>query len=269
MLERPDRSPVVLLARVALLAALGDLLTKQVAVLWIGALEPHVSSTVQFGVVHNDQGAYGMSLGSYTFHISLALTLATMVLVVPVVRDLARIDRRAPVALGLIAGGATGNFVSLVMSPQGVVDFIAVQRADGAGIVLNIADVAAYAGVAMLMRTVTRVVAEIRRTRAQSADAKLAMGREAALARLADVEVPRLVAREPNVVGRGNGATAGSVCARDDVRATHLRVVRADLIEERPGHGLAARLRHGDGGVRAQSPYLRPMSHAPRFGSHR
>ena len=37
MLEPPRRSPFVPLARIATLVALGDLMTKQVALLWIGA----------------------------------------------------------------------------------------------------------------------------------------------------------------------------------------------------------------------------------------
>ena len=161
----PRRSPFIPLVRIATLLAIGDLVTKQIAVLWIGALQPHVTSAVRFGVVHNDKGAFGMTAGSYTFELSLVLTLAALVLIVPVARDLARIDERAPVALGLIAGGAIGNLASLLLSPAGVVDFIAVQRADGAGIVLNVADIGAYAGVAMLVRTMAMVIAAIRRNR--------------------------------------------------------------------------------------------------------
>src|SRR5688572_13379220 len=155
----PRRSPFIPLVRIATLLAIGDLMTKQVAVLWVGTLEPQVTSAVRFGVVHNDKGAFGMTAGNYTFELSLVLTLAALVLIVPVARDLARIDDRAPAALGLIAGGAIGNLVSLVVSPAGVVDFIAIQRADGAGIVLNVADIGAYAGVLMLMRTTAMVIA--------------------------------------------------------------------------------------------------------------
>ena len=165
MHEAPRRSPLVPLARIATLVAIGDLMTKQVALLWVGTLEPRVSSVVRFGVVHNDKGAFGLSVGNYTWELSLALTLAALTLIIPVARDLAKIDERAPAALGLVAGGAIGNLVSLLVSPAGVVDFIAVQRADGAGIVLNVADVAAYAGVVMLMRTAALVVAAIRRNR--------------------------------------------------------------------------------------------------------
>ena len=53
MQEQTRRSPLIPLLRIALLIAAGDLLTKQVAVLWVGTLEPHVSSAVRFGVEHS------------------------------------------------------------------------------------------------------------------------------------------------------------------------------------------------------------------------
>jgi lipoprotein signal peptidase len=265
MAQSSGRSPLVPLSRIAALVALGDLLTKQVAVWWVGALHPSVSSTVRFGVVHNDKGAFGLTAGDYTFELSLALTLAAIALIVPVARDLAKVDERAPGALGLIAGGAVGNLVSLVVSPAGVVDFIAVQRADGAGIVLNVADLAAYAGVAMLMRTAAMVIAAIKRNRAVAERAATAE-RELVLTRFADLELVRTVSRE------GDGAVAAHDPASAPVsgpsrssadREVQLRVIHADGGSNRPGRGLAARLRDREGGSRPPtgSPYLRPMSH--------
>ena len=84
MHELPRRSPFIPLFRIATLVALGDLVTKQVALLWIGALEPRAAAAVRFGVVHNDKGAFGLTAGDYTFELSLALTLAAIVLIVPV-----------------------------------------------------------------------------------------------------------------------------------------------------------------------------------------
>lgn len=266
MHEPPRRSPFIPLARIATLVALGDLMTKQVALLWVGTLEPRVSGVLRFGVVHNDKGAFGLTVGDYTFELSLALTLAALVLIVPVARDLARIDDRAPTALGLIAGGAIGNFVSLLLSPAGVVDFIAVQRADGAGIVLNVADVAAYAGVAMLMGTTAMVIAAIRRSRVTTA-IDVGDRRTAMLARLADVELVRVVARE-NIPSEDATVDGGPPRDRPKPvadREVHLRVVHADGGRQRPGRTLASRLRERDGGARpnASSPYIRPMSHPP------
>ncbi len=255
------------LARVATLVALGDLLTKQVAVLWVGTLEPRVTGIVRFGVVHNDKGAFGLTAGHYTFELSLALTLAALVLIIPVARDLARIDDRASSALGLIAGGAIGNLASLLMSPAGVVDFIAVQRTDGAGIVLNVADVAAYAGVVMLMRTTAMVIAAIRRNRHETMTADVDERRTAALARFADLELVRVVARDDAVAADihvvDEAAPGASIRRPAADREVTLRVVQADGGPDRPGKGLAARLRDRDPAARLNSPapYLRPMSH--------
>jgi lipoprotein signal peptidase len=263
MHEQTSRSPLIPLARLAALVALGDLVTKQVAVLWVGSLEPRVSSAVRFGVVHNDKGAFGLTVGNYTWEVSLALTLAAIALVVPVAKDLSRIDDRAPMALGLVAGGAIGNLVSLLASRAGVVDFIAVQRADGAGIVLNVADVAAYAGVVMLMRTAYLVVAAIRHTH-DTAAVETSKQRDAALVRLADVEVQRAVARDGVDATETAGTSARTPRPAVD-REVGLRVLRADAGADRHGRGLTARLRDREGGARTAtaSPYLRPMSHAP------
>ena len=266
MNEPPRRSPFVPLLRIATLVALGDLMTKQVAVLWVGTLEHRVSSMVRFGVVHNDKGAFGVSLGDYTWELSLALTLTAIILIVPVARDLARIDERAPTALGLIAGGAAGNLVSLLASPAGVVDFIAVQRADGAGIVLNVADIGAYVGVVMLMRTGAMVIVAIRRNR-EVAATEMKTLRDTAITRLTDLEIVRVVARED---GLGDAVSERAPTPpRSDKsrpvadRQVNLRIIHADGVPARPGRTLAARLRDLEGGGPSPnaSSILRPMSH--------
>jgi lipoprotein signal peptidase len=262
MLELPRRSPFVPLARIATLVALGDLMTKQVALLWIGALDSHATgAAIRFGVVHNDKGAFGLTAGSYTFEVSLALTLAAIVLIIPVARDLARIDERAPIALGMIAGGAIGNLVSLLLSPAGVVDFIAIQGSDGAGLVLNVADIGAYAGVALLMRTTALVIAEIRQKR-EVANQDLVVARSSALTRLHDLELVRVVARDGDTTADEADVPAERRRPVAD-RQVQLRVIHADGAPERPGRGLAARLRDRDTprSAATTAPYLRPMSH--------
>ncbi|HUQ83714.1 MAG TPA: signal peptidase II [Gemmatimonadaceae bacterium] len=270
MYEPPHRSPLVPLLRVAAIVALGDLMTKQVALLWIGALEPKVSSFIRFGVVHNDKGAFGLTAGNYTWEVSLALTLAALVLIVPVARDLAGIDQRAPVALGLIAGGAFGNLVSLLLSPAGVVDFIALQRADGAGIVLNVADIGAYAGVAMLMRTTAMVIAAIRQSRQQPAVTDESSASAMPLKRLADLELVRVVARDGSETTQPvDGGSSPTRPGAD--RQVHLQIIHADGAPSRPGSTLAARLRESTGGTRGAvgAAYLRPMSHGADLRTRR
>ena len=150
------------LARIALLVAVGDWLTKAVATRMVLGDPVVFTDRLRFAVVHNDAAAFGLSAGTYTWQINLALTLAAIVLMIPVARDLARIDRAAPRALGLIMGGALGNLASLILSPAGVVDFISISVGSHSELVLNVADLAAYVGLAMMLRTGFLIVSEIR-----------------------------------------------------------------------------------------------------------
>jgi lipoprotein signal peptidase len=152
-----------ILARIAILVAIGDWVTKAVAARWVGVDPVILTEKLRFAVIHNAGTAFGLSAGTYTWQLNLALTLAAIALMIPVARDLARIDESAPRALGLIVGGAVGNFASLVISPPGVVDFISVSVGASSELVLNVADLAAYIGLAMMMRTGFLIVAEMRR----------------------------------------------------------------------------------------------------------
>jgi|SRR5687768_2725061 len=151
------------LARIAVLVAIGDWVTKAVAARMVGSEALVFSERLRFAVVHNDAAAFGLSAGAYTWQLNLALTVAAIVLMLPVARDLSRIDEAAPRALGLIVGGAVGNLASLILGPPGVVDFISVSFASHWGLVLNVADLAAYVGLAMMVRTAFKIVAEMRR----------------------------------------------------------------------------------------------------------
>ena len=182
------------LTRIALLVAAGDWLTKAVAARMVGA-EPLVfSERFRFAVVHNDAAAFGLSVGAYTWPLNLALTLAAIVLMIPVARDLARIDEAAPRALGLIVGGAVGNFASLLLSPRGVVDFISIGVGAHSELVLNVADVAAYVGLAMMLRTGFLLVAQIRQTVQPRRTIQVKHWATVARRGFVDREVPRPVA---------------------------------------------------------------------------
>ncbi|MGH7713088.1 MAG: signal peptidase II [Gemmatimonadaceae bacterium] len=180
------------LLRVALLVAAGDLLTKQVAVLMLSGADTVYTSWLRLSVVHNDAAAFGLSLGAHTFEVNLIVKLGAILLMLAAARDLARIDRDAPVALGLIVGGALGNLASLLLHPAGVVDFIAVGIGHGQELVLNGADIAAYAGLALLGRTVWRV-AVLARSPARAVISERLAGRAVALRLVGDREIVRSV----------------------------------------------------------------------------
>jgi lipoprotein signal peptidase len=188
------------LSRIALLVTVGDLLTKQAAAHFV-AREPTVfSDWLRLAVVHNDQGAFGLSVGAYTWQLNLALTLAAIVFVIPVSRELTKVDRMAPRALGLIVGGALGNLISLLVSRHGVVDFIALRFGADTEIALNVADLAAYTGLALILRTGFRIVAAIRQSLREEAAVVPVLAAAATVPAqaplLADREVPRPVFRD-------------------------------------------------------------------------
>lgn len=183
---------LVPLLRVALLVAAGDLLTKQAAVLMLGNDATVFSSWLRMTVVHNDAAAFGVSLGAYTYQVNLIVKLSAIFLMLAACKDLARIDRDAPIALGLIVGAALGNLASLLLQPAGVVDFIALSIGGGVELVLNGADIAAYAGLALLGRTVWRVIVLARSPACAVISEQLA-GRAVALRLVGEREIVRSV----------------------------------------------------------------------------
>ncbi len=153
---------------VALLVALGDTLTKQIAMTMLptgGTSLGFLPDRFRLLPVLNDQAAFGIGLGSYTWEINVVVTLATVVLIMCVCRDLAAIDPWAPRILGLIAGAALGNLISLTISPAGVPDFMAVTIGGGREIVMNFADIAAYLGLALMAKIAWRLVQAMREAR--------------------------------------------------------------------------------------------------------
>lgn len=150
---------------VALLVALGDTFTKQIAM----ALVPAGGTTlgvlperIRLLPVLNDQAAFGVGLGTYTWEINVVVTVATILLIMRVCRDLAALDPWAPRILGLIAGAALGNLISLTLSPGGVPDFIAVTITGDREIVMNFADIAAYLGIALMGKLVVSILRAMR-----------------------------------------------------------------------------------------------------------
>ena len=159
-------SPLAGLGLCATTVAVVDLTSKRLAASLLGQHDlplPMLGSGVRLSVVFNDQSAFGVSLGPYTWHINFVLTLLALVLTIVLCRALSAIDGWAPVMLGLIAGAAAGNLVSLIVSPNGVLDFIAIGDSVDRELVFNLADVAAILGVVLLVRTAWTVGREIAR----------------------------------------------------------------------------------------------------------
>jgi lipoprotein signal peptidase len=153
-------------AACALGVAAADLVTKHLAATLLGDrdLPLHLfGNSVHLAVVLNNRGAYGLSFGPYTWHLNLIFTFIAIVLSMLLCRALTVLDGWAPLVLGLIAGAATGNLVSLLFSRGGVVDFVAVRDGTGNALVFNLADFAAMIGLVLITRSAWTVTREIAR----------------------------------------------------------------------------------------------------------
>ncbi len=148
----------------AALALIADLGSKQWAISALTDRTMVLSDWFSLMLVFNTGAAGGVSLGPQTWLINVVTTLATVALVASVVLPLARVDGRAALAMGLIAGGASGNLASLIGESRGVPDFLA-QRVGESVLVYNVADIALWAGAAVLVPVTLGLVRAVRSER--------------------------------------------------------------------------------------------------------
>jgi signal peptidase II len=164
-LVRPPVDEMALAARffplVAAVAA-AELASKAWAASALADRTVNVASSLALSLAYNPASAGGVSLGEHTRAINFTATGIIIGLLVMLAPTLARVDRRSWVALALIVGAGAGNLASLAGDPRGVVDFIAVGRW-----VLNVADVALIAGLALLSRTALMLLRAVRSGGAQ------------------------------------------------------------------------------------------------------
>ena len=154
----PDRNrPVRRFAAIAAIVAAIDLLSKLLASRLLAERVVHLLGPVDLALTSNRGSAFGISLGAYTWQLNVIATSAALALAVVAIRSLTAIDRRAPLALGLIAGAALGNLTSLLVPPAGVTDFLSLRLSATTSVIMNFADLAAYAGVALIIRSVLLV----------------------------------------------------------------------------------------------------------------
>ncbi|MEP6832590.1 MAG: signal peptidase II [Gemmatimonas sp.] len=151
---------------VAVGAGLLDWATKTLAVHFLTDHTRVFSERFALMIVFNKGAAGGMSWGPYTWLINVCVTAVSVMMISLVVRPLARVDRRASLALGLVAGGATGNLVSMIAGADGVADFLAFRFTDNA-IVANVADLALWSGAILLVPVVRTLIVAIRTEREQ------------------------------------------------------------------------------------------------------
>ena len=164
---RRTSSPIAALAAVAYAVILGDLLTKLFAVGLVDDRTYSVLGAVRLGLVFNDEaGAFGLPARAFGIELSTLVVFGLILLMLRVCRELAAVDRRAPLMLGLLAGAGAANHMDMLASPRGVADFIALQGVGLDHIVFNVADMALLAGLILCARTAVILVVRILEERA-------------------------------------------------------------------------------------------------------
>ncbi len=173
------RDPLVRLLVVALAVVAVDLATKMVAITTLSAGGFTLAGPFFLDLLYNDRMFGGLTtLGGLVLQSSIASSVTLLALALPIVRPLSRHDSGAPMILGLMSGAAVANPLSLLLQPAGVTDFLGVQLGDTA-VLFNVADIAAYLGVAFTGRMLLRLWSAHRaeaapavpaRTRAQSTE---------------------------------------------------------------------------------------------------
>jgi lipoprotein signal peptidase len=155
---------------IAAVVAAVDLLSKDVAVRSLGSTGV-VSFSDRFSlfVVFNTGSAGGVEMGPFTWQLNVLVTLLAVGLIASVVQAMEAVDRRATRALALVAGGAVGNLLSMLFGPEGVADFLAVRLTSETTIVANVADLALWAGAAMLVPVALRLMRLTRAERSERA----------------------------------------------------------------------------------------------------
>jgi signal peptidase II len=127
-----------------------------------------VGDYVQLRLVYNPGAAFGLHVGPYSRWIFF--TIAVIAVVV-----LYRMSRSAPpgnwfrqLALGLVTGGAAGNLVDRLRSPQGVVDFLDFGIGTMRWPTFNVADIAVSMGAVALAISLWREDVETSRSESPS-----------------------------------------------------------------------------------------------------
>ncbi len=135
-----------------------DLAAKATAVRLLGdGLSLMPTERFGFVLVWNTASAGGVSLGPFTYHINVLVTVFALALVMAVLRSMASLDPRAVIALGLVSGGALGNLLSMLFGPPGVADFLAIGLTADTTIVANLADLALWLGSLALIPVVVNL----------------------------------------------------------------------------------------------------------------
>lgn len=151
----PPRSRVGLLAVIAVLVLIADIVTKTIAVAQLEGREPVrlLGGLIYLQLLRNAGAAFSLATG-YTWILSV-VAIAVVVIIARVARRLR--STGWAIALGLVLGGASGNLTDRIFRAPGplqghVVDMVSPFAPDGAAFaVFNLADSAISCGGVLLV----------------------------------------------------------------------------------------------------------------------
>ncbi len=119
-----------------------------------------IGDVVRFTLAYNPGAAFSMSLGQYSRFIFGVFAMVALVVLYRLYRMTGSASRDGDImrifALGLAWGGAAGNLIDRLRSPQGVVDFIDIGVGDVRFWTFNVADSAVTVGALALAWALSR-----------------------------------------------------------------------------------------------------------------
>lgn len=143
----------------ALTVFLADCASKDLAEAYLvpeHVAHPVVGNVVRFTLAHNHGAAMSIPIGPYGMVFLIAFTLIAVAILACMIWETPVNDAVRRVALGMLLGGALGNFVGRAFSHRGVVDFIDVGIGARRFYVFNVADVGITCGLGLLAFTLYR-----------------------------------------------------------------------------------------------------------------
>lgn len=134
------------------IVVVADLATKLLAEasLALRSAVPIIGETFQLRLVYNPGAAFGLHLGPWSRWIFLAVAVGAVIILDRMSRTAPVGDRIRQLACGLVTGGAFGNLVDRIRSPQGVVDFLDVGVGTHRWPTFNVADIGVSCGAILL-----------------------------------------------------------------------------------------------------------------------
>jgi signal peptidase II len=137
---------------VLLTVVFADCASKRAAEARLEPARPHpiAGEMVRLTLGYNRGAAFGISLGDRDRWILVALSSLAILVLLALYRRAHSHDTKLVTAVALVAGGALGNLLDRVLSPQGVVDFIDVGIGNARFWTFNVADVGISTGAILL-----------------------------------------------------------------------------------------------------------------------